>query len=139
MAKKETKKKEPEVNEELIQLWEEVEAKAKLLKTQENDLRILICGKLAAGKPKGTHTFQIGNKKIKIVVKENTTIDKDVLAVLQKDMSEEEKAVFRWTPEVIAANYKELEDTSNVDLCLITKPGMPSLEVVYPKANDEEG
>ena len=112
-----------------VEKWIDAAAKLAHYKKLENDLRKQIADDLLEGKPTGTHHFFKFGYDIKIVKKNNTTIDTVVLSALQDDFSPEEKAAIKYKPELVAKNYKALEDHELIDHCLIVKPGLPSMEI----------
>lgn len=113
-----------------VKLAAYAKAKAELsrLKALEMDLRIEIVDALASELPIGTHKLAAAGIPIKIVKKNNSKIDKDLLDAHLSVLTEEERECIKWTPTIIAKEYKAC-DTPNLDGCIITTPAAPTVEI----------
>jgi len=117
-----------------VESWIDAAAKLAHYKKLENDLRRQIADELLEGKPTGTHHFFKFGYDIKIVKKNNTTIDTVALSAMYDDFSPEEREAIKFSPKLIAKNYKALNHHDLIDHCLIVKPGLPSIEVKQEEA-----
>jgi len=117
------------MNEELIRQWVSKKAVLKKVKSEEADLRIKICESILKGKTKGTETAVVGNFKVKAKAKLNNKLEKETLKTLWKDLSDEEKECVKIEPKLVAAKYKKIKNSALLHQTVISKPGMPTLDV----------
>jgi len=120
-----------EISSQKIAAFKSIQKQLKDVKQKEADMRIEICDKLLRRKPVGTHSFNIGNFRLKVTKKITTSIDKDLLSAIYDDFTPEEAACFKFAPSFLNGKYKELEDKTNVDAVLETKPAMPTIVIEH--------
>ena len=122
--------KEP--NTELYDQWLEANAKRKYYSELERKLRLEIVEPLIENVPTGTHNYKTKEGYVlKASKKVSVSIDKDGLAFIEDDLSDEEKDAIRWKPELDAKKYKELDDHDVLDQAIVVKPAMPSLVITH--------
>ena len=107
----------------------EVKSQLEYYKQREKELRIKICDKVLEGQPTGTHRLTKGIYNLKAVKKVNYKIDNDLLTEVWDDLTEEEQAAVKYTPELRLTQYKQLEDSEGIDQVITVTPAMPELTI----------
>lgn len=120
-----------DISSQKIAAFKSIQKQLKDIKKKEADMRIEICDELLRRKPVGTHSFNIGNFRLKVTKKITTSIDKVMLEALYDDFTPEEAACFAFNPSFQSSKYKLLEDSSHVDEVLETKPAMPTIVIEH--------
>lgn len=139
---------------DLLKRWNEADAALKRAKATEAELRITLIQTFFAPEgqnepyvmPDGTHNIDLGGDwKLKAVGKTNYTVNnKEDAAILAQEAIEREvengkilaERIFTWEANLKLGEYKQLPPAAKaiVDKILTSKPGMPSLELIPPKA-----
>lgn len=118
------------VNRELLEKWQHLNHEMKRLKKEEMDLRVEITDQLLKGKSIGTHNFDIDGVAVKAVKKVTHKLDKPKLDHVWQDMTEDEQAAVKWTPELSVSKFKALEEESGLLRdCVTVVPAAPSLTI----------
>lgn len=121
---------EIDIDDDLLEEHRVIALKLKEIKAKELELRNKITDKILEGLEVGTHNFAKEGFKIKAVSALNYSFDKDELDAVFEELTDEEKALIRWKPELKVADYKKAEfDTESLDDALFVKPAQPSLEI----------
>jgi len=135
--------------DEALAHWQRAKIALQQWKDHEQELRRYIVehgGFFDPTKDKGTETVELGNgyklkakKSIsyKVANKEGEAFDVlSKLTALGEVSAHKAKKIFRFDAELRLSEYKELNNSERalVDSVLTTKPGMPTLELVEPKA-----
>lgn len=126
------------MNRNTIKKWKETKELLDTAKKEEAKLRKEICA----------HYFEdkVGNFKVKDEVKvagedfqlvatskTKVTVDREVLKFIWEDLSDEEREVFRWKPEVNKTAYNKMKDKADEDTkvfdVLKESEAMPTLEL----------
>lgn len=115
--------------EEKVELWLKAAEELKEVKENELSLRKDICDHILKGQVKGSKKGTIGRYILNATAKLNQNIDKELLQAIWKELSPAEKASVKFTPSIIAKEYKELPDNSILNRAIDSKPGTPSLEL----------
>lgn len=118
------------VTAEKVLQWNALQASLKKVKAEEMEMRIEICESLLEGKEIGTHKFQIEGLSLKATQKLAYNLDESELEFRYDDFSEEERESVKFKPSLKLKEYRALDDSSNIDECIITKPAAPTLELV---------
>lgn len=117
------------------QLQEYLHAKSILTFAKEDEMRLRkdLAATLLKGKHVGTHTFIEGDYIVKATKKVATSIDKETLEAMFDDFSNEERECISFKPSLIMKEYKalDLEHREYLDMCIVVKPSLPSINVVY--------
>ena len=111
--------------------WMKAQQNAKYWENKEKELRTKICNKLLNGKSVGTHNIEKSGYKIKVVKKVTYSIDKDLLAIIWDDLSEQEQETIQYKPSLLLNKYKEIPDASDLNQAISVKPAMPTLSIEY--------
>lgn len=119
------------VDSELLEEHRVVALQLKEIKAKELEIRNKICDKILDGLGTGTHNFAKDGMLIKAVASLNYSFDKETLDTLINDdmLTEAEHNCIRWKPELAVTQYKQTENTENLDEALFAKPAQPTLEI----------
>jgi len=112
----------------MIKEWLVLQEQLKTVKEKEAELRRDICEHIFAGKRK-TVKADVGPYKVKAVYKINNKVDEAAYLALRPELTAEEQEAIKVKYDLIASKYKKLRETSLLHQCIISKPGMPTLEV----------
>ena len=115
--------------ETLILIWDQLNSDLKKLKKKEMELRLEICESLLEGKEVGTHNYKFHGLFAKAVKKNSISLLPEELELLYDDLSEDERDCISFKPMLSQSKYKQLEDSSILDECIIVKPATPTLSV----------
>ncbi len=115
--------------EEKIKEWIIMSSRLKDIKESEMELRKDICDTILAGKIKGTKSSTFGVYTMTATAKLNGKLDKELLQSMWSDLSEEEKACFKFDPKLIDKEYNKLDSKSNVHRAIEMNPGAPNLKI----------
>ena len=109
--------------------WMEAQKQLTYWKGEEARLREKICTKILDGQAVGTTTVKKGKYTLKAVKKINYKFDHELLSYMWDDLSMEERAAVKYTPELRLKEYKKLEDHEMLDKAISTSPAMPGLTI----------
>lgn len=103
----------------------------KNLKDEEKAMRLELVEEYFPNAVSGTLSEAVGDFIIKGSFKLNYKLDTDAIHEMGESFSDEEEACIKWTPTIIMANYKELDESEreNLDSCLTVSPALPALEI----------
>lgn len=125
------------VKKEKIMEWKRLSATLKTVKTQEMELRKEIAKEVLKGHI-GTKNEVIGTYKVKAQQSERQKVDNEALLSIWNDLTQAEKEVIQWKPEVIVSKYKALikSDAPKDKLLSVieTVKNAPTLKVEIVKA-----
>ena len=116
-----------------IAKWKELELSLKVLKSKEADMRRVICSYIINKKEmvKGRVTVKdrVEGYDVKATQTLNYSFDLAVLGTVWKELTQAEKDCVKMKPEIVLGDYKKLPDDSLLHEAVITKLGMPTLDV----------
>ncbi len=112
-----------------IKKWLVMSGNLTQLKEDEMELRKEIAEQILDGKLKGTKSASFGPYTMTATGKLNGKLDKDLLKVMWKDMTAEERKCFKFDPKLVDKEYKNLDDKSDVHRAVELKPGAPTLKL----------
>jgi hypothetical protein len=112
----------------MIEEWLVLQDNLKTVKEKEANLRRDICEIVFDGKRKTVKT-EVGPYKVKAVYKINNKVDEAAYLTLKPKLTLEEQEAVKVKYDLVASKYKKLRETSLLHQCIISKPGMPTLEV----------
>lgn len=115
--------------ESMITRWEKLSANLALVKAEEMELRQKIAGNILKDKTKGSKTIPVGQFKLTATAKLNSKINLEELRAIWKDLNEEEKQVFKFSPKLVSEKYKQLPDNSIVHKVITNTPGSHGLSI----------
>ncbi len=121
--------------EDKVQLWITIASELKKIKEDEFAIRKEICEHILEGKIKGSKKGTIGKFVLNATAVINNKLDKELLESIWPDLSDEEKASVKYTPSLVAAEYKRLPDNTLLNRAVDSKPGTPCLELKEVKPN----
>jgi len=98
-------------------------------KKLEAELRIDLLDDLFPSAGEGTLNTVVGDFIVKGTFKNSISIDKDILERTIGDFEEEELECISFKPALSLSKYKQLDDRSNIDECLTSKPSMPTISI----------
>ena len=114
-----------------IDKWIDMSNRLKQLKLDEMALRKQICMEILADEvPPCKRKVVIGEHTVRAEI---TTTDKlDVVAIngMWKELTLEEKAAVKFTPSLVAKEYKKLDKTSILHSAVETRPDAPTLKIL---------
>lgn len=117
-----------------LQDYTEIKYQLDQYKALEAEMRLEILEDLFPTASTGTFTATLGEFRVKGAFSNRATVDKQALEDYVEQLTEEEVACIKWTPSLIVAKYKELQEDETSGLledCLTFKPAMPTIEVEY--------
>ena len=115
-----------------IEIYRQMQNQLRELKEREMDLRLDICDDLEIDQvATGTHNteFSALGLKVKMVKKVNHKLDKDVLAQIYDDLSEEEAECITFEPKMSLAKYKKAGGSDLLDTAITIVPATPTLTI----------
>lgn len=117
-----------------LEEWMEVKQKLSEYKAKENQLRRELCKRILRGIVKGSRSEIVGKYKVTATAKINNTVDEEVLLTIWSDLSDSEKACFKFSPQLILKQYNDLpEDAKTIYSAITSRPGLPSLSLKEKK------
>ena len=117
--------------EEKVELWKTHKNLLDISKAREMELRRDICNHiLEENKGKQSGMKLIGNLKLKAKIGVNVKFDEPLFNTLFDDLSDEEKSCVKFKPQLVSKNLKELDESSQLFLCITEEPSTPTLEIV---------
>lgn len=129
----------------LLEEWRLAKAEADAVKpiiAKEQELRKQVFAAFYPTPKEGTNTLDLAEGwKLKGVYKLDRKIDEAALPAVTEQLREmgvNADTLVKWTPSLKTAIYKELtaEQRAVFDQALIIKPGLPTIELVAPKAKE---
>lgn len=125
---------------EKLAAWQKAKAEKDAAAAIESQLRREIIAELFPDTAsKSTQYSEIGNGwRVKCTGGVEHKVDAELLGQMLADKEIDQSLVsccMKWTPSLIAANYKSLSDEQKGKLAdvITTKPKSPSIEIVAPK------
>lgn len=117
-------------NQKALEEWMKAKIELEEIKKKEMNLRLVLCKKILKGIVKGSRSENIGEYKVTATAKINTSVDEDALSEIWNDLSNEEKACFKYKPSLILRQYNSLpNEKKRIYSALISKPGTPTLVI----------
>ena len=113
-----------------IETYRQVKGELTEVKDKEMILRLELAQELGVDTLKaGTNNFDYIEEgmRLKLIKKLNYKLATEVLELL--DLSEEEAACIKWTPELKLTPYRKVEDTERLDQAITVTDATPSIEV----------
>lgn len=113
-----------------IETYRQVKGELSEIKDKEMILRLELAQELEIDKLKaGTNNFDYPDEgmRLKLIKKLNYKLTAEVLEMLE--LSEEEEACIKWTPELKLTPYRKIEDTAKLDQAIVVTDATPSIEV----------
>ena len=121
------------VNEKLIKNWLGWKDDLALAKESELELRKKICELILGDKIKGSKKGSIGKYVLTASAKLNMKVDAELLESMWEELSDGEKACIKYKPNLIAAEYKNIDSQAKLHRCIDSKPGKPTLTLTSIK------
>ena len=102
------------------------------VKEIEMDMRLELCDELGLDASSvGTHNMDYPNQglKVKMIKKVTHKLDKEMIANIYDDLSEEEAECISFEPKLSIAKYKKAGGSDLLDSAILIVPATPALEV----------
>lgn len=120
-----------QLDEVAILEWVKCQGELKKLKAREMNLRKTIVKVITNNAAIKTKTAELFGFELKAENKISFSIDKDLLLVLRPQLSFAEQESLKWTPSVVAKNYKALAPATLLKSQIVTlKEAAPGLTLV---------
>lgn len=120
------------MKEELYEKWLKSKELLDAAKKTELMLRTKICSAQLDDKMEGSRTVTSGQFKVTATAKLTRSIDKEVLEAIFDDMSPTEQECIKFSPSLILANYKLIEQSGENSMlmdAITVKPATPTLSI----------
>lgn len=128
------------INEKKLARWASVAVQLGKLKTEEASLRKELFDEGFPEPAVGTNYIDLANDyRLKGIHKLSYKVDEQALSATLEQLPEHVAAMLiKYKPDLVLSAYKALsdEDKCTMGEALTIKPGMPTLEIVAPKAAD---
>ena len=118
--------------EERLENYRRIKHDLRTLKEIEMNLRLDICDELGLdASTVGTHNMEYPGQglKVKMIKKVTHKLDKEMIANIYDDLSEEERECISFVPTLSVAKYKKAGGSDLLDTAILIVPATPALEV----------
>jgi len=113
-----------------IEVYRKLKIQLSEVKAAEMVMRLEIAQDLGVDSLKaGTSNFDYPSEgiRLKLIKKLNYKLDKETLEMI--DLSDDEAACIKWTPELKLTPYRKVEDTVTLDQAISVTDATPSIEI----------
>lgn len=121
-----------------IHEWQLLKRKLDELQSQEREARIKIAALMLGDKIEGATTQVLGDYKMAATAVLNYSIDKDLFAAVNADMTQQDWTAIEYVPRVKASAFKKLPADSIVHRFVKTTPGLSQLKIVEYLGEDND-
>jgi hypothetical protein len=123
-----------EIDHDLLEAHRMAAINMREWKAKELALRVEITDQLLEGQDIGTHNFILHGMFVKAVKGVSYSLDKNVIDEKYDEMSDDERGLIRWKPELKLGDYKSaVFDTDILEEALTIKPSLPTLDITLGK------
>ena len=126
----EVKKNMSEVDEGLIDQWQEKTRHLKELKFQEMKLRKQIVNHILDGREVGREKMEIGDYRLQAAIPIKYSLDEKFLKSIWADLNHAGKNAVGFKPALKKKIYASLSADNNLQTAVIAKPGSPTLKIL---------
>ena len=118
---------------ELYDKWLDSKNLLARYKASELELRNKIIDSFVEDEVEGTLKFNKGEYKITIGLSLNNKLDEPELNIMYDELSDKEKACIKYTPSLIAKEFKTLSGMEKIFEAITIKPRQPTLKIDVPE------
>ena len=116
-------------DQELYDEWLDSKMLLARYKASELELRNKIIDSFINDEVVGTLKFNKGEYKITIGLSLNNKLDESELDTIYNELSDKEKSCIKYTPSLIAKEFKELSGMEKLFEVITIKPRQPTLKI----------
>ena len=113
--------------ENKVEEWKRLKSQLRELQDKERTLRVHIAKEILGDKREGSKSGEFEGVAFTATGVLSYRVDATELAILEEDLTEQERECIRYKPEVVLTKYRKLEG-SNLSRAITVTEGLPQLK-----------